>query len=73
MNVDSDKINAYTYKVKMSCYGCVGAVIKALTDAGIKSVDVNFEQQLVYVKSAKENNDIVKLISSTGKIPILVK
>lgn len=65
-------MNVYTYKVKMSCYGCVGAVIKALTDAGIKSVDVNLEKQLVYVKSDKTNEDIYKLISSTGKIPVLV-
>lgn len=73
MNVGDSKVNAYTYKVKMSCYGCVGAVIKALTDAGIKSVDVNFEDQLVYIKSDKKNEEIYKLISSTGKIPILVK
>ena len=66
-------MNAYTFKVKMSCYNCVGAVIKALADAGIKSVDVNFENQLVYVKSDKSNQDISQLISSTGKIPILVK
>ena len=66
-------MNAYTFKVKMSCYGCVGAVIKALTDAGVKSVDVNFENQLVYVKSDKSNQDISQLISSTGKIPVLVK
>lgn len=65
-------MNVYTYKVKMSCYGCVGAVIKALTDAGIKSVDVNFEKQLVYVTSDKAHQDIYKLISSTGKIPVLV-
>lgn len=63
----------YTYKVKMSCYGCVGAVIKALTDACIKSVDVNFENQLVHVKSDKSNQDILRLISSTGKIAVLIK
>jgi copper chaperone CopZ len=65
-------MNSYTFKVKMSCYGCVGAVIKALTDAGIKGVDVNFEDQLVYVKSDKTGDDISKLILATGKIPVLV-
>lgn len=66
-------MKAYTFKVKMSCYGCVGAVIKSLTDSGIKSVDVNFENQLVYVKSDKSSQDISDLISLTGKIPILIK
>jgi copper chaperone CopZ len=51
----------------MSCYGCVGAVIKALTDAGIKSVDVKFEEQLVHVQSDKSKDYIADLIKSSGK------
>jgi hypothetical protein len=38
----------------------VDAVIKALTDAGIKNF--NFESQLVHVKSDKSNQDISLLI-----------
>lgn len=72
MNNYGNLSNIHTFKVKMSCYGCVGAVIKALTDAGIEGVDVNFEDQLVYVKSDKTGDDISKLISATGKIPVLV-
>jgi copper chaperone CopZ len=65
-------MNKYTFKVKMSCYGCVGAVIKALTDSGIKSVDVNFEQQLVYVESDKRPVDVLDLINSTGKKAVMI-
>lgn len=65
-------MNSYTFNVKMSCYGCVGAVIKALTDSDIASVDVNFEKQLVKVKSVKSCQDILQFISSSGKKAIVV-
>ena len=65
-------MNSYTFNVKMTCYGCVGAVIKALADSDITSVDVNLETQLVKVKSVKSCEDILKCISSSGKRAIVV-
>lgn len=65
-------MNNLTFKVKMSCYGCVGAVIKALSDNGINSVDVNFEEQLVHVKTDKKSNYVLDLINATGKKAIMV-
>lgn len=62
----------YTFKVKMSCYGCVGAVIKALSNSSVKSVDINFDEQLVYVVTKKPSNDILNIINSTGKKVTLV-
>lgn len=51
----------------MSCYGCVGAVIKALSDNGITKVDVDFDNQMVNVNSDKTSEYILELINKTGK------
>jgi copper chaperone len=60
-------MNSYTFNVKMTCYGCVGAVIKALANSGITSVDVNLETQLVKVKSERSCQDVLQYIRSSGK------
>lgn len=60
-------MNTYKFKVHMSCYGCVGAVIKSLSSAGINGVDVNFDEQTVSVNSDKTSDYILNLIQSTGK------
>lgn len=65
-------MNKYTFKVKMSCYGCVGAVIKALSESGIQKVDVNFDDQLVFVETEKQSTDVLNLINATGKKAIKV-
>lgn len=62
----------YQLKVHMSCYGCVGAVIKALSDVGITKVDVDFDNQLVKVNSDKSGDYILDLINKTGKKAILL-
>jgi copper chaperone CopZ len=56
----------------MSCYGCVGAVIKKLNSEGINGVEVKFDEQLVLVKSEKPSNDIFNMIKETGKKVIMV-
>ena len=60
-------MNNYKFSVKMSCYGCVGAIIKALANTGITSVDIDFDAQLVRVKSDKSCTDVLECISSSGK------
>jgi copper chaperone len=65
-------MNTYKFKVHMSCYGCVGAVIKALSNGGINGVDVNFDNQLVSVNSDKTSDYIIELIQSTGKKAIII-
>lgn len=65
-------MNNYTFNVKMSCYGCVGAVIKALSSANINTVDVDFDNQLVKVKSEKSCNDVLNSIEKSGKKAIIV-
>lgn len=66
-------MDTYKFKVHMSCYGCVGAVIKALSNDGINGVDVNFDNQLVSVNSNKSSDYILELIQRTGKKVILIK
>lgn len=60
-------MNSYTFSVKMSCGGCVGAVIKTLADARITSVDVDFENQKVNVKSDKPYDYVLSVLQSSGK------
>lgn len=60
-------MNTYKFKVHMSCYGCVGAVIKSLSSGGINGVDVNFHKQVVTVSTNKDSSYILDLIQSTGK------
>jgi copper chaperone len=66
-------MNTYKFKVHMSCYGCVGAVIKAMSDVGITKVDVDFDNQLVNVNSDKSSDYILDLINKTGKKSVLIK
>lgn len=65
-------MNTYTFKVNMSCYGCVGAVIKKLNSEGINGVEIKFDEQLVLVKSEKPSNDIFNMIKETGKKVIMI-
>lgn len=60
-------MTTYKFKVHMSCYGCVGAVIKALSNGGINGVDVNFHEQIVSVNSEQDSDTILKMIQSIGK------
>lgn len=60
-------MNNYKFKVHMSCYGCVGAVIKVLSQSDINNVDVDFDNQMVSVKTDKSSNDILELLQKTGK------
>jgi copper chaperone CopZ len=56
----------------MSCYGCVGAIIKKLSSEDIKGVEIKFDEQLVLVKSERSSDDILGLIKGTGKNVIMV-
>lgn len=60
-------MNFYTFNVKMSCSGCVGAVIKTLVDARITSVDVDFENQKVNVKSDQSFDYVLSVLRTSGK------
>lgn len=66
-------MNHYKFKVKMSCYNCVGAVIKSLKYKEIQNVNVSFDDQLVYVQSELPKEKIIEMIGVTGKRPIFVK
>lgn len=65
-------MNSYTFKVKLHCYNCVVEMIKMFSDNKINNVNVNFDEQLVYVKTDKSNETISDLIASIGKRPTLV-
>lgn len=65
-------MNSYTFKVKLHCYNCVGDMIKMFSTNNINNVNINFEQQLVNVKTKEPKETILKLINSTGKRGTLV-
>ena len=65
-------MNSYTFKVKLHCYNCVGDMIKMFSINNINNVNINFEQQLVNVKTKDSKETILKLINSTGKRGTLV-
>ena len=60
-------MQTYKFNVQMSCYGCVNAVIKTLANENITAVDVDFDNQLVTVKTEKSYNDVFDCIKSSGK------
>lgn len=65
-------MNSYTFKVKLHCYNCVVDMIKLFSDNKINNVNINFDEQLVHVKTNRTKETISELISSTGKRPTLV-
>jgi copper chaperone CopZ len=65
-------MNSYTFKVKLHCYNCVGDMIKLFSDNKINNVNINFDEQLVYVKTNRTKESISDLINSTGKRATLV-
>jgi len=60
-------MNIYTFSVKMPCYGCVNSIIKELSNASIHSIDIDFDNQLVNVKSEKSCDDILHHFELIGK------
>ena len=56
----------------MSCYGCVGSIIKTLTKSDCKKVNVDFEKQLVYLETNKSQSYIASLINRIGKKATLI-
>lgn len=65
-------MNSYTFKVKLHCYNCVGDIIKLFSDNKINNVNINFDEQLVYVKTNRTKESILDLINSSGKRATLV-
>lgn len=65
-------MNSYTFKVKLHCHNCVIDMIKLFSDNKINNVNINFDEQLVHVKTNRTKETISELISSTGKRPTLV-
>jgi len=65
-------MNSYTFKVKLHCYNCVGDIIKLFSDNKINNVNINFDEQLVYVKTNRTKESISDLINSSGKRATLV-
>lgn len=57
----------------MSCYNCVGTVIKSLNYKEIQNVNVSLDEQLVHVQTNLQKEKIIELIGVTGKRPIFVK
>ena len=65
-------MNSYTFKVKLHCYNCVGDMIKMFSENKINNVNINFEEQLVHLKTNKTKEMISDLIFSSGKRATLV-
>ncbi len=60
-------MNTWQYKVKMTCSGCSGAVERALKRVDNTTAEISLEDQLVTVKTDKDNQFIFDVISKTGK------
>ncbi|KAJ3339973.1 Cytosolic copper metallochaperone [Gonapodya sp. JEL0774] len=59
---------SYSFKVGMSCNGCVNAVNKALTRTeGVSKVDISLEKQLVNVTASIPKEAVFDAIKKTGK------
>jgi len=55
-------------KVAMTCEGCVGAVSRVLNKTeGVESVDISLEDQTVKVKGTLNPQELVEIVSKTGK------
>jgi hypothetical protein len=65
-------MNSYTFKVKLHCYNCVGDMIKLFSENNINNVNINFEEQLIHLKTNKTKEMISDLIISSGKRATLV-
>lgn len=65
-------MNSYTFKVKLHCYNCVVDMIKLFSDNKINNVNINFDEQLIHVKTKNTKEMISDLIVSSGKRPTLV-
>lgn len=65
-------MNSYTFKVKLHCYNCVVDMIKMFSENKINNVNINFDEQLIHVKTNKTKENISDLIISSGKRPTLV-
>lgn len=65
-------MNSYTFKVKLHCYNCVVDMIKLFSDNKINNVNINFDEQLIHVKTKNTKEMISDLIISSGKRPTLV-
>ncbi|KXS21612.1 heavy metal transport/detoxification protein [Gonapodya prolifera JEL478] len=58
----------YSFKVGMSCNGCVNAVNKALSRTeGVSKVDISLENQLVNVTASIPKDAVFEAIKKTGK------
>lgn len=65
-------MNNYIFKVKLHCYNCVGDMIKMFSENNINNVNINFDEQLIYLKTNKTKEMISELINSSGKRATLV-
>jgi copper chaperone CopZ len=63
-------MNNYTFKIKMTCYHCVGEVIKAFSIKYVQNIHVSFSEQLVHINSKLPKDEIIKIFYSIGKHPI---
>ncbi|RKP35581.1 heavy-metal-associated domain-containing protein, partial [Dimargaris cristalligena] len=58
----------HTFKVKMACSGCSGAVTKALGRVkGVEKVDIDMDNQKVIVTGTAPHDTILEAIRATGK------
>ncbi|KAH9003391.1 copper chaperone taha [Lactarius hatsudake] len=63
--------HTYKFDVKMTCGGCSGAVTrvleKAKTSGGVSKFDVKLDTQEVIVTGTMPYDDVLGIISKTGK------
>ncbi|ORX62498.1 hypothetical protein K493DRAFT_250330, partial [Basidiobolus meristosporus CBS 931.73] len=60
--------HTYKFQVGMTCSGCTGAVNRVLTKLnGVTKVEISLEQQLVVVEGTASQEEIMNIITKTGK------
>lgn len=60
--------HTHTFKVKMTCGGCSGAVERALKrHSEVSNIEIDMEKQLVHVTTTLDQDTVFGIISKTGK------
>eukprot|EP00794_Sanderia_malayensis_P007605 gene7605-8445_t len=58
----------HEYQVEMTCGGCSGAVERVLKKKeGVSNFEISLEKQRVWVESDLSSDEILAIISKTGK------
>ncbi|KAJ2486078.1 hypothetical protein IWW47_005516 [Coemansia sp. RSA 2052] len=64
-------VHKYTFRVKMSCGGCSGAITKALKAYKPGTIEVNEAipvENIVKVTTALPRDEVLRVIAKTGKV-----